>query len=98
MKKINHRERRESSACTGSVSRTAMLRGSVARPSLPPPPPSRDEHREHNQRHVAYEIVIYLLKARAGRRGRGRSLAKILQRLQNRSPKNLVAAQNEGQL
>ena len=87
MKKINCRERRESCACTGSVPRTAMRRGSVARPSLPLPPPSRDEHREHNQRHVAYEIVIYLLKARAGRRGRGRSLAQILQRVQGTSPR-----------
>ena len=58
MKNINRRERRESCACTGSVSRTAMLRGSVARPSLSPPPPSRDEHREHNQRHVVYSLPL----------------------------------------
>ena len=86
MKKINHRERRESSACTGSVSRTAMLRGSVARPSLPPPPPSRDEHREHNRRHVVYNFALLSRKLARRGAGPGHSLAKILQRVQNLSP------------
>jgi len=38
VKKINRRERRESCACTGSASTSAMQRGSAARRSLPPPP------------------------------------------------------------
>ena len=79
MKKINHRERRESSACTGSVSRTAMLRGSVARPSLPPPPPSRDEHREHNRRHVVYNFALLSRKLARRGAGPGRSLAEKVQ-------------------
>ena len=87
MKKINHRERRESSACTGSVSRTAMLRGSVARPSLPPPPPSRDEHREHNRRHVVYNFALLSRKLARRGAGPGHSLAKILQRVQTLSPR-----------
>ena len=86
MKKINHRERRESSACTGSVSRTAMLRGSLARPSLPPPPPSRDEHREHNRRHVVYNFALLSRKLAPRGAGPGRSPAKILQRVRGLSP------------
>ena len=90
MKKINHRERRESSACTGSVSRTAMLRGSVARPSLPPPPPSRDEHREHNRRHVVYNFA--LLSRKLARRGAG--LAAPYQK--NSSPYAVCLLGSEG--
>ena len=86
MKKINHRERRESSACTGSVSRTAMLRGSVARPSLPPPPPSRDEHREHNQRHVVYNFALLSRKLARRGAGPGRSLAEKVQPVRGLSP------------
>ena len=55
VKKINRRERRESRACTGSGSTSAMQRGSAARRSLPylHAPPSRDECREHDQCHAA---------------------------------------------